>query len=351
MVRNSHGPGGAFRYALLRRATLLILMLMLSLGSAGQTAVRAAPPAQEITNMRFYLNIRYPPTLCAGREYSISVTSLVELDGKREDGQKFNYPDRIVPGVPIMAEITDQNIATVDPAKPQSKTSGSLPGDLLGTSSLDAQERLGMLGEVVFKLKAKKAGTTTLYLTAKVPNRWSGGREKYFGPQGMPVGGPIKVVNCKYEVTMIYNWQYSFPAANMWLIGTMKKAPLNIDSELLTGAGQIDFMRVVGGNPHCSYSISSGKSTVDMTGSYSQDQSGNGQVKIMFDYGPMSEVTPATCTILGTRSASADWNGPPPVAAIPTVVFPDAGGSATFLLQLGARLTITLKQIPEQGGK
>ncbi len=339
-------------YALLQRAILLMLMLILSLGSVGQTIpAQAAPPAEEITNMRFYLNVRYPQTLCAGREYSIPVTPLVELDGKREDGQKFNYPDRIVPGVPVTAEIRDTNIATVDPAKPQSKKTGYLPGDLLGTSSLDAQERLGNFGEVVFKLKAKKAGTTTLYLTAKVPNRWSGGREKYFGPQGMPVGGPIKVVNCKYEVTMTYNWDYSFPAARMRVIGRMNKAPLTIESETLTGTGQIDFMQVVGGNPHCAYSISSGKSSVDMTGTYTQDPSGKDQVKITFNYGNMSQVTPATCTILGTRSASAGWNGPPPVAAIPTVVFPDAGGSATFLLQLGARLTITLKQVPEQGGK
>jgi len=327
-------------------------MFIINLGSVGQTIpAQAAPPADEITNMRFHLNIFYPVTLCAGREESIRVTPLVDLDGKREDGQRFNYKGRIVPGVPITAEITDKNIATVEPAKPQSQKSGSLPGDLLATSSLENQERLGGFGEVVFKIKAKKAGTTTLYLTAKVPSLWSGGGEKYFGPQGMPVGGPIKVVNCKYEVTMIYKWQYSFPAANMWVIGTMNKVPLKIESESLTGTGQINFMQVVGGNPNCTYTISTGKSSVDMTGSFVQDPSGKGQVKVTFNYGALSQVTPATCTILGTRSASANWNGPPPVASVPTVVFPDEGGSANFMLPLGASLKITLKQIPEQGGK
>jgi len=303
--------------------------------------------------MRFYLNISYPTTLCAGREYSIPVTPLVELNGKRSDGEKFNYQDRIIPGVEITAEIIDTKIATVDPAKPQSKKSGYLPEHLLGTSSLENQERLSNLGEVVFKLKAKKAGTTYLYLTAKVPRQWSGGRDRYFGPQGMPVGGAIKVVNCRYELTMIYNWEYSFPAANMWLIGTMHKAPLTIESELLTGKGQIDFMRVVGGNPDCTYNISTGESTVDMTGSFSQDPSGSGQVQVTFNYGPMSEVVASTCTfpVIGTRSGSADWTGQPPVAAVSTVVFPDTGGSATFQLQLGASLTITLKPIPEAGGK
>jgi hypothetical protein len=333
---------------------IILMLLLLSLGGAGQiSAARAAPPAQEVTNMRFYLNISYPQTLCAGREYSILVTPLVELDGKRANGEKFNYQDRIIPGVEITAEITDTKIATVDPAKPQSKKSGYLPGDLLGTSSLDMQERLGNLGEVVFKIKAKKAGSTNLFLTAKVPRQWSGGRDRYFGPQGMPVGGAIKVVNCKYEVTMIYNWQYSFPAVNMWLIGTMKKVPLTIESESLTGTGQIDFMRVVGGNPHCTYNISTGKSTVDMAGSFSQDPSGNDQLKITFNYGPMSEVVASTCTVphFGTRSGTTDWSGQPPVAAVPTAVFPAEGGSATFMLQLGGSLTVTLKPVSEQGGK
>lgn len=67
------------------RRMFVLLMLAISLPGTGQiTAARAAPPAQEtITNMRFYLNISYPTTLCAGREYSIPVTPLVELDGKR----------------------------------------------------------------------------------------------------------------------------------------------------------------------------------------------------------------------------------------------------------------------------
>lgn len=352
MIRNFRSTGGV--HVLLPRAIILVTMLMLGVGNAGQaTSVQAAPPADEITNMRFYLNISHLPTLCAGREYSIAVTPLVELDGKRPDGQKFNYKDRIIPGVEITAEITDTKIATVDPAKPQSKKSGYLPESLLGTSSLENQERLGNLGEVVFKLKAKKAGATTLIFTAKVPRQWSGGRDRYFGPQGMPAGGPVKVVNCKYEVTMIYNWQYSFPAANMWLIGTMKKAPLTIESESLTGIGQIDFMRVIGGNPHCTYSISTGKSSVDMTGSFGQDPSGNDQVKITFNYGPMSEVVASTCTVphFGTISGTTDWSGDPPVAAVPTVVFPDEGGSATFMLPLNGSLTVTLKPVHEEGGK
>lgn len=53
------------------------------------TSAHAAPPHQEVTNMRFYLNIHYPPTLCDGREYSLAVTPLVKLDGKRSDGQTF----------------------------------------------------------------------------------------------------------------------------------------------------------------------------------------------------------------------------------------------------------------------
>jgi hypothetical protein len=152
---------------------------------------------------------------------------------------------------------------------------------------------------------------------------------------------------------MTYNWEYSFPAVNMWLIGTMKKAPLTIGDELLTGTGQVDFMRVVSGNPHCTYNISAGKSTVDMTGSFSQDPSGNDQVKITFNYGPMSEVVASTCTVphFGTRSGTKDWSGPPPVAAIPSVAFPDSGGTKSFTLALGGKLTITLKPVSEAGGK
>jgi hypothetical protein len=186
MSSNDQNKGGIHR--LLARGIVLSFMFITSLGGGYQaTPVQAAPPAQEtITNSRFYLNITHLPTLCAGREYSIAVTPLVELDGKRADGQRFNYQDRIIPGVEITAEIADTKIATIDPARPKSKKSGYLPGYLLGTASLPDQERLGNLGEVVFKLKANKAGATYLYFTAKVPSQWSSGRDRYFGPQGAP---------------------------------------------------------------------------------------------------------------------------------------------------------------------
>lgn len=351
MFRSSQSIGGIYR--LIQRVIVLIGIFTTSLGSMGKASpVQAAPPAQEVTNMRFYLNITRPTTLCARREYSIGVTPLVELNGKRADGQKFNYQDRILPGVEIVAEITDQNIATVDPAKPKSKRSGYLPDNPLGTTSLADQEKFGNLGEVVFKIKAKKAGSTNLYLTAKIPRQWSGGRDRYFGPQGMPTGGPIRVVNCKYELTLTYNWQYSFPTLNMGLTGTMYKVPLTVENEMLRGTGQVDFMRVLGGNPYCTYNLSTGKSTVDMTGSFSQDPSGSDQVKIAFNYGPMSEVIATTCTVpnFGTISGATDWSGPP-VVEIPSVEFPDSGGTKSFIVTLNGRLTITLKPVPEQEGK
>lgn len=274
---------------LINLASIFVISLA---GTDLPTSVQAAPPAQEITNMRFYLNIHYPPTLCVGREYSIRVTPLVELNGNREDGQKFNYQDRIIPGIAITAEIVNKNIATIDPAKPQSKTSGYLPESLLATSSLENQERLGDLGEVVFKLKAKKAGTTNLYLTAKVPGRWSGGRDRYFGPQGMPAGGPIKVVNCRYKVTAFTYANASYPNLQSYLtsktVGEMKSS----DGQNFSGTTWADW-KAFSFSVRCSHKHTFAPAQAQLSGTLDQEQE-RLTVQVTFDAAPFSSTNCAS---------------------------------------------------------
>lgn len=257
--------------------------------------------------MRFYLNIHYPHTLCVGREYSIAVTPLVELDGKREDGQKFNHKDRIVPGVAITAEITDKNIATIDPAKPRSKTSGSLPGDLSQTSSLENQERLGNLGEVVFKLKAKKAGTTTLYLTAKVPGRWSGGRDRYFGPQGMPAGGPLEVVNCRYKVTALTDASASYPNLQSYLLSKTVGEMKSEDGKNFSGIASADWS-AFSFSQKCSHSHVVSPAQARLSGTLERETL---TVQVTYEAAPFSSTSCAA-------SNSGELLAPPLIATVPS---------------------------------
>lgn len=328
-----------------RSFVFLALICLLSLGSASQaTPALAAPPAQEtVTNMRFYLNISYPTTFCAGREYSIGVTPLVELNGKRSDGEKFNYQDRIIPGVEITAEITATNIATINPARPQSKKSGYLPGDLLGTSSLEMQERLGNLGEVVFKLKAKKSGATNLILMAKVPGQWSGGRDRYFGPQGMPAGGPIKVVDCEYQVTMTYRRQDPFGVATGFMPGTLVKS----DGQGLKGQGQFTFHEFAS-LPTCTLTTSELKSPTGITARIVDPNASPLTLRLSFDYSEATKTIYGRCIMgrLGVATSQEtvpedpDW-----FLDLPEVYFKEPWGTRKFPTFNGGSMWITVKPV------
>lgn len=307
--------------------------------------------------MRFYLNISYPPTLCAGREYSIAVTPLVELDGKRADGQKFNYQDRIIPGVEITAEIADQNIATVDPAKPKSKRSGYLPASPLGTTSLADQEKFGNLGEVVFKIKAKKAGSTNMYLTAKVPRQWSGGRDRYFGPQGMPTGGPIKVVNCDYRVTVTYWWEFAGEWGRMWNSGYLNTKITARDPEFYGGDGSFGFLMSHFDITGCS-KMTSHQYETQLSGRLNDTAD---QLELTLNVGNPSGTIAETCpntfllANMGVAAASESWRAAP-------LSFPVSGGTQRFTFVAprqgqptqglpAATVTVSVQPIIETGGK
>jgi hypothetical protein len=219
----------------LGRAGLLLLALALCLGHGAATApAQAAPSTQEtITNMRFYLNVHQPDRYCAGQVYSIEVTPLVELNGTSTDGRRFNYQDRIVTGVPIKAETQDTGIARVEPAR---QTSGAL--EMHVSTSISRQPGLG---QVTFRLHAQKAGSTNLYLTAEVPPQFSGGRRLYFGPQQMPAGFPIKVIDCEYLVTATYRWELSGTGFRYWNVGSLRARITASDPEFYGGDGLFDF--------------------------------------------------------------------------------------------------------------
>jgi hypothetical protein len=132
----------------------------------------------------------------------------------------------------------------------------------------------------------------------------------------------------------------------------MKNARLALEGESsLYGESRINLMQVASHqSPFCSYGITTGTSTATMQGTITESNSGQ-EVTINFNYGPLSDVTPATCTVplIGTRSGDPSWTGTPPVAALTSATFPAKGGTKRYVLGNGGRLTITLKPIVEQG--
>jgi hypothetical protein len=208
----------------------LLLALALLVASTPATApAQAAPPAQDETpaTMRFYLNVAHPGKFCAGQEYSILVTPHAEMQ-VNELGGRVTTRDSNVAGVLIKAEITDTSLATISPAR---QTSSGV-------------ERFGQpsdAGAVTFRLKALKAGVTTLIFTAEVPARFGAGPGRYFGPRGNNVGLGLEVQDCEYLVTVTYTWQLSGTGFRYWTVGSLRARITASDPEYYGGDGLFDF--------------------------------------------------------------------------------------------------------------
>ncbi|RPI89668.1 MAG: hypothetical protein EHM40_20230, partial [Chloroflexi bacterium] len=176
-----------------RSSILLALMLVFSLGGAGQpTAVQAAPPAQDITvtSHRYHFNIVMPPDpICVGKSYPIIVTPLRDGSGKF-NGEKFNYDSRHLVGVTIEASVKNESIGTLSPRR---KISG------FAWAGENTDPNAENPGEADFTFRARKAGQTSLYFEATIDGR-------YVGP-----AVPIQVVNCRYKVTVSTRANASYP--------------------------------------------------------------------------------------------------------------------------------------------
>ena len=213
----------------------IVAALILSLFTL--TGATGAPPTsrqQTVTGTWFHLSVRTPPLLCVGQVHKIVVTPLVDLIS--QGSKKFDYTDRVVTGVQIRAEISNTSIATISPS---TAISGTLPASLFD-GTIPLKDAAGS-GELVFTLRALKTGTTNLILTGKVPRQWSRGQERYFGPDDMPAGGPIKVVNCKYRVTTFMSLDAHYGNLDSYILSRAVGAMETETGELFSGSAIVDW--------------------------------------------------------------------------------------------------------------
>jgi hypothetical protein len=254
-------------------------------------------------------------------------------------GEKFSFKGKIITGVPITAEITDKSIATIEPAKPKSKTSGYRPGNLMETFSFQDQAKLDSLGEVVFELTTKKVGMTNFYLTAEVPKQWSGSTKKYFGPSGMPVGGPIKVVNCKYRVTITYSMLQSSAGTFGYMSGFLNTFITGDGADYLgTGILKNPRSEIM---PPCNFSSDGFQNATTILGELT-----NGKLDLSIKYEPGQQSATIACPGVGGQTTNNTIN--PSDWLVTKTTFPETGGTQSFPIDYAhwfGSLTITVAPV------
>ena len=283
---------------LLRHTGTVILILVLSLDSAGQVAsVRAAPRAIEIIyRMRVYMP---PDPLCVGKDYSITVRISADHQYAGQDGQLHDLTSEGISAKMIEAFATDESIAEV---VPQQQMTG---WDV---------ESVGP-GEAEFKLKAKKAGSTVVYFETYIAEAAQSLQEPYFGP-----GEPIKVVNCKYEVTMNAIDVYSGDVT-IWTAGNLQ-TEITGDGGEMQGSGSFTFGSGFVGPP-CSISYSEFENPTTITGHLTEDD----QLVLDFEYEPGQITSQVSCPDGGgAGSQTVDLTN----TGIASATFPATGGTRMF---------------------
>jgi len=307
---------------------ILIMIFLLSSGSAGQpTAVQAAPPAQDVTNVstRYHFSILIPPDpICAGQDYDIIVTPLKDGDGKFK-GQKFTYDTKNLVGITIGALVKNKSIGTLSPSKQISGFAWAVANALEDT---DPQENPG---EALFKFHAKKAGETELYFEALINGQ-------YVAP-----AVPIKVVNCAYRVTMKYKRKGPIDIVTGSMPGTLIKSS---DGQALTGEGLFTFTQIVTRlPPPCTYSISTLQSPTGIKANIVNPNASPLILHLSFDYAEATQTTIAKCKLgqLGTaagqdtRQEDPDW-----FLDLPEVDFQEPWGTKKFPALNGGSMWITV---------
>lgn len=190
---NSRGSSTHAGYQTPRwRNVFIALLIALAISSVGQTPSAQAAPAR--TNVRLYMEVVNPKTtLCVGE----SVRYIVKVNSQFTSAPR-GWTDKNLPA-PFALPRINVDAFSVD------KT----VGDFIGTRNGSVTRSTGSTDEIVdlvnpnaeplphsatFTFKAKKAGRTTLYFEGLADGQYV----------DFPV--PVKVINCKYKVTVISNW-------------------------------------------------------------------------------------------------------------------------------------------------
>jgi hypothetical protein len=203
----------------------VLLLCAGGVSSMPRTQAGPAPQAADFVNKTFHFSLANPGLLCAGRDYPLRATVLVDFE---IPGGSQSFQDRVVPGISIVSSTDNTAVVTVTPAK---LSSGYVQADLLASPPFG---NANGLGEVVFTLHAKKAGLANVNLQATIPGALTGSAS-----QVIPVQAPLTVENCQYEVTVDGLWTAHYPNLTTILIENLHGELAKDDNGQLSGTAGV----------------------------------------------------------------------------------------------------------------
>ena len=325
MLRSSYDSRGKSIYALVQRMTILVLAFALSLGSTEQpTRAQAAPLVQGTGSqyeIKYILAIYVSDNqeICAGQDYPIRVRLLKSTEQVEPKPTKPEPSIQYLSGITVQAFAKDESIGTLSPRK------------LITGWNVEQDAP----GEATFSFHAKKAGTTDLYFETLIRKAITGTDDEYIGPVRS-----IKVINCKYKLTMNYLMRQSSGGTTGLIIGQLD-ALMEGDGTVYQGAGILDSDRseVM---PPCSFSSDGFDNPATITGK-STGSPGNQQLELTIAYDSGEATSTITCPVVGAKTTTATVNPKDWLASNAT--FSGTGGVQSFPIdyaQWFGRLIITV---------
>jgi hypothetical protein len=248
-----------------RLALCIALVLALAIGSAGQTA-----PARAQGTIREYyysVDVSDPPRqICVGEERAFNVRIRVTLvPGSNQPNQPAEMP--LPPGTTITAHQENGDIVDI--------TSASA---ILVSSPNASSYRPGI---VVFTVKGKKGGGTTITFSAVMPRF-----------KAQPVQLPVKVANCPVNVLAISRFSAKYPGYTIKFLAVTRLAKVTTNENPNQYLGEATVYWIATSVvPYCAPSdtLSPGKVTISGT---ADEKTGALHLNLVYDPVPFTEVIP-----------------------------------------------------------
>lgn len=309
MFRNFH---------VVRLSLIVLIFLALVLGNAGQTTpVHAAPLAD--TRVSWLVTVYVPKgPVCVGGDYPVKVkiTKFNEVvfgaTGETDWKSSLAFPSN---AQKVNGSVQDPNIGTLTPS------------EVLTGWDLDAP------GEAFFNFHANKTGETQLNFKIDIRDYDKNGA--IF--KNTVAGERIKVVHCKYKVTITPTFTASYPNLSGLVIGKAQGEMKADKNGNLKGTVSVKWDVYWFSQCFTHDSQFSASPDANLTGSLSQDGS---SLTLHADFKPVaySETSIATCYVKGAKSYTSAFPAPPI-----DVTLPSTGGATT------KSLSIQWEQVSMQG--
>lgn len=211
--------------------------------------------------------IGLPNQLCVGQTYPLSVAvSSSPISRTDKNGSPVR---KTWSGINVSAEVGDTAIATITPA--QSKT--VLSGAAAPATQDEELPNLPPTPQATFELTPLKAGQTTLTFAADIPQRIS-----HTKPQIVGRSTSIRVVDCKYRLTLAYSLKQREPEyhsdSNGWSKGEIRFA-VDPQTYQITGKGTLGSITQGGYKEpleECEDDLTGIENPVDITGKLENGQ-------------------------------------------------------------------------------